>query len=373
MSTRKALHLPLLVLLAATVGILVVLSACGGGSTTSTSAASATGPVKGTLTLFSYNDGFAAGYIKPFLQMYPDLHLKTAAYASGDEAVAKLRGGFRADVINLCAEETAATAVRLKLVQPIDTSLIKNWDRIFPAFYKLPGVTAADGKHYFVPVDAGVTGIIYNKDAISTPPTGFKDLFDPQYRGKVAMQDYPDAAIEDGALALGYSDPINLTPAQLTNVTNTYIQAKKAGQFRDFYTGAADIVNLFKTGEVVIAPGYTDNAYDIEHAGVNIGFVVPSEGQLLWTCGYGISPTCQNLPAAYALLNYYLSTQAEAYEAKTWRYMVTNQDTLNVVTPAVRKAADLDLPKDFQNVIPAAPPAQGYQQWIEDWQKVKEG
>ena len=372
MSTRKAPHLLLLALLAATAGILVVLAGCGSGSTSGTPAASATGPVTGTLTLFSYNDGFAADYIKPFLQMYPDLHLETAAYASGDEAVAKLRGGFRADVINLCAEETAATAVRLKLVQPLDTSLIKNWKRIFPAFYKLPGVTAADGKHYFVPVDAGVTGIIYNKAAISTPPTGFKDLFDPKYRGKVAIQDYPVAAIEDGALALGYSDPINLTPAQLANVKNAYIQAKKAGQFRDFYTAAADIVSLFKTGEVVIAPGYSDNAYDIVHAGVNVGFAVPSEGQLLWTCGYGISPTCQNLPAAYALLNYYLSTQAEAYEATTWRYMVTNRDTLNVVTPAVRKAANLDMPKNFQNVIPAAPPAQGYDQWIKAWEEVKQ-
>ena len=369
MRKRRALY-PLLV--AAAAGALVVLAGCGGASTSATPTASVTGPVAGTLTLFSYNDGFAASYIKPFVQMYPNLKLKTAAYASGDEAVAKLRGGFRADVINLCAEETAATAVRLKLVQPLDTSQIKDWNRIFPAFYKLPGVTAADGKHYFVPVDAGVTGIIYNKSAISTPPTGFKALFDPKYRGKVAIQDYPVAAIEDGALALGYSDPINLTPQQLTSVTNAYIQAKKAGQFRDFYTGAADIVNLFKTGEVVIAPGYSDNAYDIAHAGVNAGFVIPSEGQLLWTCGYGISTTCQNLPAAYALLNFYLSTRAEAYEARTWRYMVTNRDTVNVVTPAVRKAANLDFPNSFQNAVPAAPPAQGYDQWIKAWEQVKQ-
>jgi spermidine/putrescine-binding protein len=369
MNKGKALH-PLL--LVATVGVVVALAACGGASTTTpTPAASVTGPVTGTLTLFAYNDGFAAAYIKPFVQAYPDLNLKTAAYASGDEAIAKLRGGFRADVINLCAEESAATAVRLKLVQPLDTSLIKDWSRIFPAFYKLPGVTEADGKHYMVPVDAGVTGIIYNKDAISTPPTGFKDLFDPKYRGKVAIQDYPVAAIEDGALALGYADPINLTPEQLANVKNAFIRAKKAGQFRTFYTGAADLVSLFKTGEVVISPGYTDNHYDIVHAGVNAGFVIPSEGQLLWTCGYGISTTCQNVPAAYALLNYYLSTQAEAYEAKTWRYMVANQDTLNVVTPAVRKAANLDLPANFQNVIPAAPPAQGYDQWIKAWEAVK--
>ena len=123
---------------------------------------------------------------------------------------------------------------------------------------------------------------------------------------------------------------------------------------------------------MVISPGYTDNAYDIVHAGVNAGFVIPSEGQLLWTCGYGISTTCKNVPAAYALLNYYLSTQAEAYEAKTWRYMVTNQDTLNVVTSAVRKAANLDFPSNFRNVLPAAPPAQGYDQWIKAWQEVKQ-
>jgi spermidine/putrescine transport system substrate-binding protein len=369
MSRGRVFH-PLLA--AAAVALVVASTGCGSsGSAALSPSPSVTGPIAGTLTLFSYNDGFATGYVKAFRTSYPGLTLKTAAYASGDEAIAKLRGGFRADVINLCAEESASTAVRLGLVQPLNTSLIKDWGRIFPAFYKLPGVTEPNGKHYMVPVDAGVTGIIYNKDAVTTPPTGFKDLFDPKYRGKVAIQDYPVAAIEDGALALGYSDPVNLTPEQLTNVKNAYIEAKKAGQFRTFYTGAADIVSLFKTGEVVISPGYTDNAYDIVHAGVNAGFAIPSEGQLLWTCGYGISTTCQNVPAAYALLNYYLSTKAEAYEARTWRYMVANRDTLNVVSPAVRKAASLDLPANFQNVIPAAPPSQGYDQWIKAWEEVK--
>jgi spermidine/putrescine-binding protein len=358
----------------ALVTLAVTLTSCGGTAGTTSSAAptaASSGPVAGTLTLFAYNDGFAAGYIKPFRDMYPGLTLKTSAYASGDEAIAKLRAGFRADVINLCAEEDAATAVRLGLVRPLDTSRIKDWNRIFPAFYKLPGVTQPDGKHYMVPVDAGVTGIIYNKDKVSPAPTAFKDLFDPKYKGRVAMIDYPVTAIEIGALVLGYADPINLTDQQLTNVKNLYIQAKKAGQFRTFYSGAADIVSLYKTGEVVLSPGYTDNEYDVEHAGVNSGFAIPSEGQFLWTCGYGISSTAQNVDAAYALLNYYLSTQAEAYEAKTWHYMVTNQDTLNVVSPAVRKAATLDFPKDFGNALPAAPPAQGYDKWIKAWQEVK--
>jgi spermidine/putrescine transport system substrate-binding protein len=343
----------------------------GGGGSTATPSAGASAPVAGSLTLFAYNDGFTPGYINPFRKMYPDLNLKATAYASGDEAIAKLRAGFRADVINLCAEEDAAAAVRLGLVQPIDTSRIKDWGRIFPAFYKLPGVTEPDGKHYMVPVDAGVTGIIYNKDQVNPAPTGFKDLFDPKYKGKVAMIDYAVTAIEIGALVLGYPDPINLTDDQLNNVKNLFIQAKKSGQFRTFSSGSADIVSLFKTGEVVISPGYTDNEFDIRKSGVNSGFAIPSEGQFLWTCGYGISSTCQNVDAAYALLNYYLSTQAESYEAKTWHYMVTNQDTLNVVTPAVRKAATLDFPRNFGNALPAAPPATGYDKWIKAWEEVK--
>jgi spermidine/putrescine transport system substrate-binding protein len=369
---RHVRRLPLFVVLAALLLPAAVLlgAGCGSGKK-STPTASSTGAPHGDLTLFAYEDGFIPPYIKGFKDQYPNVNLRTSAYDSGDAAIAKLRAGFRADVINLCVEEDAEMAVRLGLVQPLDISRITNWDRMFPVFYKLPGVTMPDGKHYMVPVDAGVTGILYDTTKVPVAPTSFKDLFDPKYKGQVAMIDYPVTAIQVGALALGYTDPVHLTDEQLNNVKDLYLTAMRNGQFRTFFNNDSEIVSLFHTGEVSIALGYPSNAIDSVNEGDPVKFVTASEGQIVWTCGYGISSTAKNVDAAYALINYYLSPPAEAFEAKRWNYYITNQDALKLLPPDQVKR--VEVVKDWKNILPAAPPVEGYDKWIRVWQEVKRG
>ncbi len=351
--------------------LLAIIAACGSEEDAAPSPSATSGPVAGDLKLFAYEDGFVPGYIKGFKEQYPDVNLMASAYDSGDAAIAKLRAGFEADVINLCVEENAEMAVKLKLVQPLDISRIKDWDRIFPGFLKLPGVTMPDGEHYMVPIDAGPTGLLYDTTKVTPAPTSFKDLFDPKWKGKVAMIDYPVTAIQIGALALGYTDPLHLTDEQLENVKDLFIEAKKNGQFRTFYQTDSDQVTLFKGHEVWLMPGGRGTALDIQREDEPVEFQMAEEGQILWTCGYGISSKTKNLDAAYALLNYYLSPEAEAYEATHWNYMVTNMDTLDVVDPQVREDAGLDFANDLGNAIPAAPPTEGYDKWIRAWQEVK--
>ena len=104
---------------------------------------------------------------------------------------------------------------RLGLVQPLDVSRIENWDRMFPVFQKLPGVTSPTASTTWCPSTPGVTGIVYDTTKVPRSPTSFMELFDPKYKGQVAMIDYPVTAIQVGALALGYTDPIHLTDEQL--------------------------------------------------------------------------------------------------------------------------------------------------------------
>jgi spermidine/putrescine transport system substrate-binding protein len=259
--------------------------------------------------------------------------------------------------------------MRLGYIQPIDVSRIKEWKNMFPVFQKLHGVEM-DGKIWMVPVDAGVTGMVYNTKEISPAPTSFKDLFDPKYKGQVAMIDYPVTAIQVGALALGYSDPLNLTDEQLEAVKNLYINAKKNGQFRTFYQNDSELANLFKTHEITFAMGYPSNAQDAKRAGEPVKFTLASEGQILWTCGYGITTWCKNVDAAYALINYYLDWHQELFEAKTWSYQVANQQVLQHAPKSLIEQASLDAPYNYANAIPASPPADR-QAWTQVWQEVK--
>jgi spermidine/putrescine-binding protein len=354
------------------VAALVTATGCGSGSGSSGQSAASSGSqptvVSGPLRLFAYSDGFAKQLIQPFETANPQVKLETTPFDSVASATAKLRAGYHTDVINTCVEEGAATQVKLGLLQPLDTSRIPAWSHVFETFKKLPGVIV-DGKVYVVPVDSGVTGIMYDSSKITTPPDSWADLFDPAYKNQVSIEDNPEVAMQVGALALGITDPVNLSEDEINQVKDFLIAHRDS--FRTYWNSDADINNLMATGEVTIAEGYPGNVLDMQRNGAsNMKFALAKEGQIVWTCGYGISPDSDNVDAAYALLNYYLEPSAQLIEASRWNYIMTNQQTLDAAPAALVKRAQLDLPLHFDNIIPASPPPD-YDKWIEAWNEVK--
>ena len=347
--------------------VLVAASCSSGGGSGEASSTASSGKPSGDLRLFSYGDGFDASYIRSFKEEYPQVNLETSPFSSNDEAVAKMQAGFQADVINSCVDESALEMDQKGIYTPLDLSRIPDWKYVFPAFQKLPGVTY-NGKIYMIPVDAGTAGLLYNADVIKTPPDSWTDLFDPQYKGRAGLEDNSVTAMDVGALATGISDPLNMTPDQLDSVKNYLIDHKD--QFRDFWHSDAEVQNLFKSGEIDISSGYPGNALRLQREGVNVKFVPAKEGQMLWTCGYGISPQAQNVNAAYALLNWYLSPKAEMFEAKTWDYTIANTRVLKVAPPAFVKKYGLAEPYHWSNAIPASPP-KDREAWTEAWAEVQ--
>lgn len=358
----------------------MVGAACGNDdsaeSTGSTGASGTTEPVTenpaditGTIRLLSYTDGFDPDYLESFHEQYPNIKLETSAMGSNEEAVAKLQAGFEADVVNSCVDEATLEMVQKGLYMPLDTSRLTNWEDLFPSMKELPGVEV-DGEVYMEPVDAGTAGIVYDADVVSPPPTSWKDLFDPQWQGKAGLEDIAVTALMVGALANDIQDPLNMSDAELDMVKQYLIDHK--GQFRTFWKGDASIKSLFKSGEIVISSGYPDNANSLQKQGVNAEFVVAEEGQFLWACGYGISPNIDpaNLDAAYALLNWYTSPEAELFEAANWNYQVANQKTLDIAPADVIERASLEAPFHLENAIPASPP-ENRSAWVAAWTEVK--
>lgn len=358
--------------IALTLGVAsLLLASCGGSSPTAESGSTPDDPasITGNIRLYSYEDGFDEDYLASFHEMYPNITLETASFGSNEEAIAKLQAGFESDVINTCVDEGSLEAVQKGFYQPLDVSRLQYWDKIWPAMKEMPGVTV-DGEYFVLPVDAGTAGLIYNADTITQAPTSWNDLFAPEFKGKASLQDNAVTAIDIGALANGISDPLNMDAAQLETVKNFLIEHRS--QFRTLWEDQGDVAAQFKSGEIEIASGYTNIVKDLQSDGLNVQFAVAEEGQMLWTCGYGISPDIadENLDAAYALLNWYTSMPAQVYAATNWNYLTSNQDIIDAVTPEVREAASLDSLFDLDNAIPASPPADR-DAWIQAWSEVK--
>ncbi len=360
----------------AALGIAMTLVAVGCANDTSTTS-TATSPgasvdpasITGTIRLLSYSDGFDPGYLAAFEQQYPNIKLESSSMGSNEEAIAKIQAGFDADVVNSCVDEATLEMVQKGIYAPMDMNRLEHWPDLFPSMQSLPGVQS-DGQVYMLPVDAGTSGIVYNADVVTTPPDSWSDLFDPQWAGRTGMEDIAVTAFMIGALTNGIVDPINMDQAQIDQVKQYLIDHKS--QFRTFWKGDAEVKSLFKSGEIVISSGYPDNAKFLQKEGVNVKFAVAKEGQFLWACGYGISPSIdpKNLPAAYALLNWYSSVKAELFEASYWNYQIANQKVLDVAPKTLIAEAGLDAPFHMQNAIPASPP-ENRDAWVAAWTEVK--
>jgi spermidine/putrescine-binding protein len=322
--------------------------------------------VAGAVSLFGYEDNFVPEIIDPFVEEYPDLEIQTAVFSTNDEAVTKLQNGFHADVINVCTEETGRM-VALGLLQPIDTSRIEGWDTLFPSLRDQPGVVV-DGEVYMVPNVGGTSGVIYNPEEVPDGIDSYRDLFeDPALSGKVTLEDSASTVIAIGALALGHDDPFALTSEDIAEIRD-YLIAHKP-QIRALFKGDADFLNLYRTGEIVAGFGYHDYRATMEREGIPVEFV-PAEGSLAWICGVSLSSSAENVDAAYAAMNYYISPTPQAHFAESYTYIVSDQRTLAELDPKLVESLGLDDPTQLDSAIALQLP-ENYDEWLAAYREFK--
>lgn len=356
----------------AVLALALVVAACGDDGTSDDQPAggeggASAGPVSGSLTFFAYEDAFEPALLDPFEQANPDLDVRTAAFASGDETVTKLQGGFQADVVNVCVEDTVRM-VNLGLLQPIETSRIPAWDTMFPAFKDLEGVTV-DGQVYLVPMVGGTSGIMYNVDAVPEGFDSYASVFDEAYAGRIGLDDDPLSGIALSAMALGIEDPMDLDDAELEQVKQFLIEKKPL--LRSLVKGDSDQYQLFKSGEIdVVVPGYKGSTETLQKDGEPVEYSLASEGQLTWTCGYSIGANAENVDAAYALINHYAQPETQGWQAENFFYLVSNEETLDAVSETVVEEAGLEDPGNFANAIPYTIP-ENYDAWQQVWREFK--
>ncbi|HKQ17435.1 MAG TPA: extracellular solute-binding protein [Solirubrobacterales bacterium] len=343
----------------------IAAAGCGGGSG-DTSVAPApddpNAPATGTLKLFTYGDTVADQMIQPFEKANPDLNLEIATFDSNKAAAAKLAGGFEADVVEVCTDEMEPLLAR-GLLRPLDEKAVPAFHEL--AFADAPEVRDDAGNVLFVPASAGPQGLIVNTDQVDPADVkSWSDLFDDAYAGNAALEATPLTALGAAALALGLDDPMNLSDDQVEEAKQYLLDHRD--NFRAFAESDASMVNLFKSGEVVIADGGRGTTQAMIDDGVPVEWIAPEEGAMSWVCGLAITSKAQNIDAAYKLINYYASPEAQAISGDMG-FVAMNPKALPMVSPAFQKSAD---PRNLDNAIPQTEPdnADAYER---AWQEVQ--
>lgn len=234
-----------------------------------------------------------------------------------------LAGGGQAtfDIINIVGG-MQKPLVEAGLISEIDTSKLPNWEKnSYISQYLAPGTPGFDfigfdGKLYGVPTVLQADSFAYLPDQTGELDS-YAALFDPRFRGFVALEDNYTTAGQKTALYLKSAglaqieNPANLTPDELKAVIDFLIERKKEGQFRVLWSSFEQAVNLLVSGEVHVMDCWEPMVFAAAGQGVNVRYAAPKEGYLLWAMAAYLVNNPDRSPeqteAAYALLNFMLS------------------------------------------------------------------
>jgi putative spermidine/putrescine transport system substrate-binding protein len=253
----------------------------------------------------------------------------------------------------------AKLATKRGVLQGIERKQIKEFDNILPIFTKgeingkvvsRQGISPYEAMYISKPdateLHEGVTDWmtflpqVYNADSMGYRPdlikreiTEWKELINPEFRGKAAILDVPAIGIMDAALCfesageIKYGNKGNMTKSEIDFTINRLIELKKQGHFRATWTTFDQSVQLMAAGEVIIQSMWSPAVAAVRVKGMPciyapVNLKGGKEGYRGWCNGMALMKhlSGKKLDAAYEYLNWYLSGWQGGFVARYGYY-----------------------------------------------------
>ncbi|MGH6871972.1 MAG: ABC transporter substrate-binding protein [Rhizomicrobium sp.] len=322
-------------------------------------------------TLFQWEDYMDPPFLADYQARYHEKP-NVAIFADEDEAFAKMRAGYRPDVMGPCYYEFPRWQ-EAGLLQPIDTTKLKNWNKISPTLRNLPGISAGPNKVWFVPHYWGNTSVTFRTDLapeyVKNP--SWNILFDPKYRGRVSVLDGVDDTVPFIARMIGV-DAYTMTPAQWQ-----LVQAKLRAlipQTRFVSSDDTQLAQGLASGEIVAAMTWRVTYATLHKAGKPVAFMNPIGGMFTYVCGLVMHKNPSDEAKALALIDSSISDTAAVYTIEHIGDEPSNEAALNGVPNAVFQ--NLALSRDVETLLKAGTfqrRLKNKDQIVEAWTEIKSG
>ncbi|QEX17343.1 spermidine/putrescine ABC transporter [Hypericibacter terrae] len=286
-----------------------------------------------------------SGYdVKEFMPGFVEKHgstPQTPLFGDEQEALTKIQSGFQVDLAHPCNNRVSIWR-DAGVIEPVDTSRLEHWGELFDSLKTLKGTVTEDGQHWFLPVDWGMTALIYRSDLITDPVDSWELLWDPKYKGKLSIGDgMADTGLIVATL-LKIKDPNNMTADDLARIKKKLLEQKPLLRF--YWNDETTLEQALTSGEVVASSSWNGAAATLIDQGVPVKFVSPKEGALTYCCGLVRVKGGGHDDAAYDLMNAMSSPDAGKWLIETYGYGHSNSKAFGMVAPEM--LAKRSLPKD---------------------------
>jgi putative spermidine/putrescine transport system substrate-binding protein len=157
---------------------------------------------------------------------------------------------------------------------------------------------------------------MYNPDKVKAPPKGFADLWDPQWKGRVAIPDGNYTSVVFGAALVAGGSMSNWEPAR-----RKLLDLK--GNDPKIYPSHELLAQAMKAEEVWITPMWLARGYMWKQAGLKLAHVVPEEGTIPVVFEAAVTKNAQNKANGWAYLNAMLDARAQGGFSARMGYVPT--------------------------------------------------
>jgi spermidine/putrescine-binding protein len=266
------------------------------------------------LHVFNWDDYFAPDTLSTFEEEV-GCRVTYDKYASDQDLMAKLLAGGSGYDVCFPSDEMVPALIEKGLLEPLDLTKLNNWGNVAPDRL---GLGFDKDNRYTLPYLWGTTGIAYNLDKVTPPPSSWKDLWNAAWRGRVSILDDAREALGAALRAIGKS--VNESDVGLLQAAREKLVELKP---RLLGFDSAPKEKLI-AGDVWIAQCFSGDAIQARNAGARIGYVIPAEGGTLWIDNMAIPKGASNPDLAHRFIDYLLRAEVSARIAGAVGYASAN-------------------------------------------------
>jgi spermidine/putrescine-binding protein len=326
------------------VGALLALAACGSSGTSSSGANShVTKQLTGQIWGGVWEEA-ADQHVDAMIRRATGLDITYSVAAGGQLPTVQQNPG-KYDLAWLIGSD-AVQGYQTGVTEAIDKTKITNYSTLLPTLVK--GQTI-NGKLTGVPISYGAEGILWRKDKVPFTITSWKDLWRPELKGQIAIQNAPSIGgfflIYAGARVFG-TGPNDFAAGW------TAIQ-KLAPNVQYLYTISSDPIDKLADGSIWVAVTLADQGIPLKSENVEV--TLPTEGVPWSVQNLTIPKTSLQKDLAYDVINYMLSHQGQTAWAE--------------YAKAAPASSSASLPKSVQSTL-VETPALSKKLWPINWEQL---
>jgi putrescine transport system substrate-binding protein len=328
-----------------------LLSACGGGKPAADQGASAGGGTSGAagagraLNLFIWSDYLAPSTLSDFEQQ-TGITVHAAYYDSNETLETKLLAGSSGYDVVVPTASYFERQIKAGVYLTLDKAKLPNLKNMDPQLMARVALHDPDNAHGVIYM-WGTNGIGYNQKMVTAllpdaPLDSWRLVFDPAVASKIAKCGISvlDSPAEMMRAVLNYlgKDPNSQKPEDVQAAEATLLKIRP--YIRNI--NSSEYIEALANGDLCVAVGYNgdvlqarDRARDA-NKGIDIKYVVPKEGSIIWFDMLAIPKDAPHPEAAYAYINYIMEPKVIADISNFKRYANANLASQPYVLESVK-------------------------------------